>query len=172
MDGEHLKMITEGIDIMDNVPPQVIGLTNGGGKENVYLLDTALGIVHWVDCPGEVKHDPSREPVDDDPYDYVEDEGEAEWRGDAEAWAIADFFELLKDQYRQLRFVPISSHTVFDVDTRFPENCDGMIEMIQRIYREHGWPDLELYRKDECLAAIQAAMKERYPSRAEWREDE
>lgn len=39
---------------------------------------------------------------------------------------------------------------------------DDMMAMVQRIYREHGWPDLEAYRKEECLQAVHPALKERY----------
>lgn len=170
--GEDLKVITEGPDISNSVPAQVIGLTNSGGKSDVFLLDTELGIVHWVECPGEVRYDPSREEVEDDPYDYVEDEEEAEWRGDAPAWTIADFFELLKDQYRKLRFVPVSPRIVEDIYTKRTSEGDEMIAIVQELYREHGWPDLARYRKDECLAAIQTALEEQYPDSSDWRDDD
>jgi hypothetical protein len=44
-----------------------------------------------------------------------------------------------------------------------------MISMLQEIYREHGWPDLDRYRKRECLEAVQEALEERYPDEAYFR---
>ncbi|KAI1403244.1 hypothetical protein F4819DRAFT_237305 [Hypoxylon fuscum] len=164
---DGLKIITEGYDFYEDAPPHVIGLT-AGAYNPLFVLDTELGIVHWSDdCPGEIKLNPSREPVKDDPYEYAP-ENEADWRNDAPAWAIADFFELLKDQFRQLKFIPISPHTVTDVYIQ-GRRSEGMIPMLQEIYHEHGWPDLERYRKRECLDAIQKALEERYPDEADYR---
>jgi hypothetical protein len=39
-----------------------------------------------------------------------------------------------------------------------------MEEMLQGIYREHGWPDLENYRKEECIEAVMEALAEQFPS--------
>jgi hypothetical protein len=38
--------------------------------------------------------------------------------------------------------------------------------MLQGIYREHGWPNLDVYDKKECLKAVQKALEEHYPGRA------
>lgn len=32
--------------------------------------------------------------------------------------------------------------------------------MLQRIYRQHGWPDVDRYRNEECLAAVSQALEE------------
>jgi hypothetical protein len=161
---EGLKILSEDPEYLDDTPPHVIGLTSGGRNNPTILLDTRLGIVHWFECPDYCRHRPTREQIIDDPYDYAaENEREAEWRADAPAWAIPDFFELLKDQFRELNFVPVSSRSVEDVETiRYPP-VDGMISMLQRIYREHGWPDLQQYRKQDCLDAVRRALQERYP---------
>ncbi|KAJ4424527.1 hypothetical protein N0V82_000851 [Gnomoniopsis sp. IMI 355080] len=162
-DASSLRLLSEGADITSNVPAQVIGLTLGGNNNPIFLLDTQLGIVHWVDCPGEVKYDPPIEPVLDDPYDWAPEE-EAEWRADSPAWAVGDFFEVLKHQFRMLRFVPLSERVVMDVYTKYGSRDEGMIEMVQGIYREHGWPDdLEAYRKDQCLHAVKSALRKRFP---------
>ncbi|KAK4156323.1 hypothetical protein C8A00DRAFT_30818 [Chaetomidium leptoderma] len=106
--------------------------------------------------------DDFREPILDDPYDYAPEE-EADWRAEGAAWAVADFFELLKDQFRQLCFVPLGSYTVCDMYTEFHPVNHGLLPMVQAIYREHGWPNLERYRKEECLRAVMALLEERYP---------
>ena len=169
MKTETLKVCSEGVEFDDDISPHVIGLTYGGRENPIFLLDTELGIVHWVECPNDILYDPLRETIDDDAYDYVL-ENKAEWRGEAPAWAIADFFELLKDQFRQLKFLPISLRTVIDVYATYGPSAEGMLGMLQDIYREHGWPDLERYRKQECLEAVQTALEERYPDEANRRE--
>ncbi|KAI8960797.1 hypothetical protein F5Y11DRAFT_358166 [Daldinia sp. FL1419] len=93
-------------------------------------------------------------------------------RAEGQYWAIPDFFGVLEDQFRELKFIPTSSRTVMDVYTTPGPYSDGMIPMLRDIYREHGWPDLERYRKRECLEAVQMALEERYPDYAHRRDDE
>ncbi|KAI0385604.1 hypothetical protein F5Y04DRAFT_246250 [Hypomontagnella monticulosa] len=169
-DAEELKIVTEGAEFYEEAPPHVVGLS-AGADNPLFVLDTELGIVHWSECPGEIKDDPPREPVEDDPYDYAP-ENEADWRNDAPAWAIADFFELLKDQFRELNFIPISPYTVISAFVERDGRSEGMIPMLQNIFREHGWPDLGRYRKRECLEAVQTALEESYPDRADFRRDQ
>ncbi|KAK3364596.1 hypothetical protein B0T25DRAFT_69661 [Lasiosphaeria hispida] len=167
----------EGVRIMtemflpdeDMVPPHVVGLTFGGRDNTIFLLDTELGVVYWVQCPADIgRHDEFwyERQVHDDAEDHAP-ENEAAWRGDSPAWPVADFFELLKDQYRKLRFLPLSSRTVIDVWSRLGPGTEGLIPMVRDIYREHAWPDLEGYRKRECLEAVQAGLRERYPRHAD-----
>jgi hypothetical protein len=157
-----LKSLSEGGDFSDEVPATVIGLTSGGSNKPVFLLDTEHGIIHWPECPFEIRAYPTREKVKDDPEDYAP-ENEVEWRADSPAWAIGDFFETLKDQFRDLHYVPISELSVIDEYSVLLPGSDGMIAMLQDIYRKHGWPDIERYRKKECMEAVQKALKERYP---------
>lgn len=162
--GTNFRIVTEGLDY-ESVPSHVIGLTSGGRYNPIFLLDTILGIVHWTECPDGPRLRPSRAGIWDraDTYAPV---NEQEWRTDAPAWAIVDFFELLKDQFESLDFVPISSKEVLDAHETYAEKDEGMIPMVQAIYRDHGWPDLEVYRKEECLEAVAAALKENYPDYA------
>jgi hypothetical protein len=166
---ESLKIHSE--NLIENVPPHVIGLTSGGRDNPVFLLDTELGIIHWPECVGEIRYNPSRELIEDDPYIYAP-EDEAEWRADAPAWAIDDFFEVLKDQYRELCFVPTSPRIVLDTYTTLAVGTDGMIALLQDIYHEHGWPGLARYRKQECLQAVQKALEEQYPGHEDPRRDD
>lgn len=169
-DAEGARICSEGSDIYEDgqVPAHVVGLTSGGRDNPIFLLDTELGVIYWRDCPGEIRWDESapREQIFDDPYEYA-DENEAEWRGDAQSWEITDFFEILKDQFRRLHFVPVNNQEVKDIYTTYGDDRKGMIPMVQRIYREHGWPDLKRYRKLECLRAVQKALKEHYPDEAD-----
>lgn len=159
LDSDTIKIVSEGADFCDHAPPQVIGLTCGGRNNQVFILDTELGIIHWPDCPGEIRYEPFREQVLEAPYQYAaENEEEADWQCDAPAWAISDFFEILKDQFRQLNFIPINRNTVQDIYTTYGPGLEGLMPMLQDIYRAHGWPNLEQYRKEDCLQAIQEAL--------------
>ncbi|KAL5316127.1 hypothetical protein ACEPPN_017005 [Leptodophora sp. 'Broadleaf-Isolate-01'] len=166
---EGLKVQSEGA--LGDVPAHVVGLTFGDRENKVFLLDTALGIVHWPESDGggdhrrNVNNDPSFiEPV----YDVDEHvpENEIEWRNESPAWAIIDFFELLKKQYHELKWIPINSRQVIDVNAYYDPSQDGMIPMLQRIFREHGWSSEEgtIYRKRDCLEAVKIALKEHYPT--------
>lgn len=148
--------------LVDDIPPHVIGLCQGDRENPVFMLDTELGIVHWSECPDSVTNHPTREGILDDPCDYAPEE-EWDWRCDCPAWAIADFFELLKDRFRQLNWIPISPRYVLDTEYYIGMEDRSPMPMLADIYRAHGWPVLENYRKDECLAAVRKALEEGYP---------
>lgn len=139
----------------DHVPPSVVGLTMGGRDTPIILLDTDYGIVHWFECPGEVQAGTSREQVLDDAYDvWGDDEEEADWRGSSGTWAIGDFFEVLKEHFMNLTFVPITQRHVLHVYPHKPDDSAAMLARAKEIYGEHGWPDLDRYRKEECMEAV------------------
>ncbi|KAI1390260.1 uncharacterized protein F4822DRAFT_401363 [Hypoxylon trugodes] len=161
-DGEGLKVITEGWQAFETTPPDVIGLTSGGRDYAAFLLDTHLGVIYWNDHSNRtVQENPSRERILDEPDDYAPEE-QHDWRWEP-AWAIADFFEVIKDEYRSLHFVPLSWREVTDIYMIYSENEEGMLPMMQEIYRQHGWPNLDVYRKEDCLKAVREALKEHYP---------
>ncbi|KAJ8121378.1 hypothetical protein ONZ43_g2152 [Nemania bipapillata] len=164
----ELKIITENTDMDEEDSSPTIGLTIGADNP-LFVLDTSLGIIHWSDCPGQIKDNPVIEPVDLEDDSSEDRYREDDWRSDAPAWAIPDFFELLKEQFRQLVFIPISPYTVTSVFVQRSQELEGMVPMLQEIYREHGWPDIEQYRKRECLEAVQRALEERYPDEADFR---
>ncbi|KAK3298442.1 uncharacterized protein B0H64DRAFT_74994 [Chaetomium fimeti] len=156
---------TTNSSLPDSISPHVVSITSGGLRNQEFLLDTRLGIVYWYECHSDIRQNPSREPILGDAYDDAP-EDEMDWRVDSVAWAIADFFELLKDQFRQLNSVPISPRKVYYAST-----MEGM-PMIQAIYQAHGWPNLHRYRKQDCLKEVQDLLQERYPSYADRRHDE
>ncbi|PQE29056.1 Alpha beta hydrolase fold protein [Rutstroemia sp. NJR-2017a BBW] len=166
---ETLNAMTEGC--LDPVPAHVVGLTYGDRENKNFLLDTKLGIVHWPESDGGGRHsanfdnDPSFiEPVELwDELDGIVPEKEFEWRMESPAWAITDFFELLKKQFRELKWIPINAREVITFDIR--PSPDGMIPMLRGIFRDHGWPSEQggTYRKRECLEAVKAALEEHYP---------
>ncbi|KAK0741553.1 hypothetical protein B0T18DRAFT_432645 [Schizothecium vesticola] len=54
------------------------------------------------------------------------------------------------------------------VDGWYGLEANGLnaVEMVKEIYCAHGWPNLELYRKEDCLKAIHAAFAELFTG--EW----
>ncbi|KAK4044654.1 hypothetical protein C8A01DRAFT_31150 [Parachaetomium inaequale] len=156
---EEPKIMAEDSNI-GPVPAHVVGLIST--KEDLFMLDTELGVVYWLSCPGRIRWGPTltRERILDDAYDYAAEE-EADWRAEP-VWAVADFFELLKDQFRRLWAIPMSPSVVYDFDMRLRDQVKDALPLVQAIYREHGWPDLGRYRKEKCLGAVEAALRERY----------
>lgn len=142
------------------ITPHVVGL----GEKDYFMLDTELGVIYWPECPDEIKNSPSREPILDSACDYAP-EDEEDWRAEGAAWAIIDFFELLKDQFRELCFVPLSWWSICDIYSKMYSNDKDVVPRVQAIYREHGWPDLERYRgrKEECLRVVRALLDKHYP---------
>ena len=162
-DRKTITIGTEDPAISEFVPKHVIGLTCGGSSNPRFLLDVKLGTVLWYRCPEIVREGLMRETVEDDPYEYCEGSEEAEWRGEGETWAIADFFEELKGQYRRLAFVPLSSRKVVRGYKNGPPGYEDMLEGVRGVYRRFGWPDEERYDKRECLRAVAEFLEERYP---------
>ncbi|KAF2111116.1 hypothetical protein BDV96DRAFT_634903 [Lophiotrema nucula] len=146
------------------VEPHVVGLTLGGRDNLIFLLDTKLGVVHWVDCPSElttsreqvmfVKEDEQGEEENDADDEHDEEEEES-WRDNAPAWTAEDFFELLKEEYLAMNFVPTSAKEVFDVYSAYADEDKDLVPNLQQVLREHGWPDVENFRKEECLKALE-----------------
>ncbi|KAJ2991692.1 hypothetical protein NUW58_g2207 [Xylaria curta] len=165
---DSIKAITEGPDLYEEAPSPVFGLT-ACAYGPLFVLDTELGIVHWSDCSGEIKDDLSIESVDvvDELFDGRYQEND--WRHHEASWAITDFFEVLKEQFRQLNYIPISPYTVTSASVQRGPGKAGLIPMLREIYQEHGWPDLQQYRKKDCLEAVQRALEERYPDEVDYR---
>jgi hypothetical protein len=174
-DAETLRIITEGIELARLAPPHLFALTAGHRDNYVMALDTRFGVVHWEEytCPDRIERGAFRMQVncepDSDDDDMPEDdmpEDEAVWRYSASTWTVEDFFEVLKEQFKQLYWLPISSRTVISDDFTELHNEHNLHKMLQDIYRQHGWPDLDVYNKAECLEAVRKAMAETYPDSA------
>jgi hypothetical protein len=159
---EDVRATTES-SLPDSISSHVVSLTGGGLRNPEFLLDIKLGIVYWYECRSDIRRNPSREPIQGEAYDDAPDD-EIDWRLDSVAWAIPDFFELLKDQFRQLNYVPISPRKVFYAST-----MEGM-PMVQAVYRAHGWPNLQRYRRQDCLKEVQDLFEKCYHSYADRRD--
>jgi hypothetical protein len=88
----------------------------GGRDENTaILLDTKYGIAYWPECPDEITNETGQEQVQDNSDVWASKE-EIDWRCEATAWTIPDFFAMLREQFEQLRFIPVNSKQVIYSD--------------------------------------------------------
>lgn len=169
-EAESLRLRTEGASLSDILPSHVVGITGGPRDSDVFLVDTDLGIILWYECPGEIVKASRRlpssvRPISDDPYDYEDDEEQAEWRGDSTAWSIPDFFKMLKGQFQKLEFVPLTKTMVWVTHPYFhAKDRDAVVPAVRDIYRKHHWPDLAQYDKAACQAEIKAYLAENFPN--------
>lgn len=165
-DGEDIKEATEPYPNEATIPPHVVGLTIHTLRGLIFLLDTELGVIYWFECMSEAKNE--IEEVEDDPYDWADNglipdsEDQVEWRAGSGIWEITDFFEMLKTHLINLTFVPYPPDKMeaawYGRDAHGRETLEG----VQKIFRDHGWPDLRRYRKADCLAAIDAYLQTRH----------
>lgn len=165
--------VTQGI--REHIPPYVVGLVNT--KDFQILLDTKFGIVYFIGpdaTPGLTRKAASTDElypvIKAMPCEYAPEE-EEEWRGGQGpcAWKISDFFSLLKHHFRQSNYVslPLWGRGTWEV----VENFDGeeylqewqtvlVLPRVRDIFGGCGWPDLERYRKDECIIAVKRVVEE------------
>ncbi|KAK4117919.1 hypothetical protein N656DRAFT_774140 [Canariomyces notabilis] len=163
-----LRIATEGYMIFQHVPAHVVGLAMRQRNDHGVLLDAKLGVVFWHEAATEFKW-LSPFPV---VMGLVEGEGkggnamapgERAWRECETVWSIPDFFATLKHNLKELHFVPMSRRRVVDGWYGPHEHGQEAVEMVKGIYRVHGWPDLERYRKEDCMKAIYTALSENFP---------
>ena len=162
-DGEDIREATEPYPNEATIPPHIVGPTVHSRYGLTFVLDTELGVIYWYECMSEAKVAISEVQVD--PYGWLDDnlipEDQVEWRADSGIWEIVDLFEMLKANFKTLNFVPFKSDRVRAA--WYWDTAEGKKELkeVQKIYRDHGWPDLTRYHKDDCLAAIEAMLKDR-----------
>ncbi|KAK8091267.1 hypothetical protein PG994_000772 [Apiospora phragmitis] len=163
-DGRSLRECSEPPELVDDIP----SLSYGRRSEPAFLLDTWRGVVHWYECEDAIIYNNTNNldwvapvPEMDDASDWAP-EREAEWRAQHPAWAVADFFKILRGQFLALNVVPIGPLEVYDIYT-VRNDDSAVVSAIQQIYRQHGWPDLLTFRKQDCLRAVKTTLHEEFP---------
>jgi hypothetical protein len=103
---------------------------------------------------------------DSDDGDSTVESDDADEMSWGPSWSVRHFFEMLKNHYRCLVFIPRDAHHVIDIWTDTNPDVDplpkGIPEMLRGIYCKHGWPDLNKYRKTDCLAEVERELDEKY----------
>jgi hypothetical protein len=154
-----LKIITESAHV-EGTTEHMIGLMMGGRNTTHAIIDTQYGAVYWPDCDDEIKDETRREEIRGEPEELSSEE-ESNLRCEP-AWAIDDFFAMLKEQFQNLNWLPINSRQVIESYRDYVED-EELQPLLNGIYRGHGWPDLEKYQKQECIRMVEKAIEERYP---------
>lgn len=157
---DAVRIITEGLE-WENVPASAFGLSIGDDK---FILDTRFGIVHCLDTPIEVKDAAPRQAITDD-FANRTPANEHGWRCCGAAWAIDDFFEVLKERYRGLLYLPVHETRIEEWFDEYEEDDDyrPVLRCIRQVYKEHSWPDLSVYTKKECVESMDRMIEERFP---------
>jgi hypothetical protein len=161
---EGVRILAENLE-WEHVPSSAFGISIG---HDTYILDTRLGIVHCTESPIRVEDVTVREAILDDFWD-LEPESEHGWRCSGPAYAIADFFEVMKQRYRDLLYLPMNA---WRLEEWFDEYEDGhyrpVLRDVRQIFKEHGWPDLSVYNKEKCMKAVEKLIEEQYPDEEGW----
>jgi hypothetical protein len=166
IDGQVLKEWSEPDPDKATIPAHIVGLTvpNDRKLSPAFLLDTELGVIYWYECHGEIKSLEFSE-IEGDSYDWGDDglipEDQLDWRANSGVWAIEMFFEMLKDHFQKLNFVPTSPHEVGDMWAGREDYGRETLRKVQMIYRKHGWPDVARFNKQECAAEVETLVNER-----------
>jgi hypothetical protein len=161
---DDVRILAEGLE-WENVPPSAFGISIG---HDTFILDTRFGIVHCLETPIEVKDTASREAITDEFGDCTP-ENEHGWRCCGAAWAIDDFFEVLKERYRELLYLPVHETRIEEWFDEYEEDDDDdddyrpVLSCIRQVYKDHDWPDLSAYTKKECLDSVDKLIEERFP---------
>lgn len=163
-DIDGLRILTEDLD-WENVTPSAFGISIGHDR---FILDTQFGIVHCLDIPIEVKEAAPRKAIRDIPCDCSPDHENC-WRCCSAAWTVVDFFEVMKQRYRDLQYLPMNGTRV---EEWFDEYEDGdyrpVLRSVRQVYKEHGWPDLSVYNKEDCMEAVEKLIHECFPDEEGW----
>ena len=111
------------------------------------------------------------EDHEEEDEDGGEDEGgeEDEYEGIewGPCWPVRQFFEMLKNQFRELNFIAKNEFNVIDIWTQTKEPYgpipEDFTKSLQAVYREHGWPEVSRYRKADCLTELERVLDTKYP---------
>lgn len=141
------------------------------------FLDTRLGVIYFPGLtvfPGpdtDMNSNRSAQPFPPirDPVDSYAREEEWDWRsgggGGLCAWAIPDFFEMLKFHFLELNCVPLSRIRVEDdwdrgTEDQRDDEYSAIFPSIRDIFREHGWPNLVHFEKEKCMDLVEKKVEE------------
>jgi len=154
---KDMRFCTEDLG-WENVPPTAFGILFD--RDCRIVLDTKFGVIHWVDGVRE-EANTARDCIPGHTFWDCTPDNE-DWRC-GPAWSIPDFFEVLKQLHRDLVYIPIHEARVEEwFDEYETSDHSPYLPPVRKVYREHGWPDLSVYKKKECMEAVQKLLEERF----------
>ncbi|KAG9380356.1 hypothetical protein A1F94_009251 [Pyrenophora tritici-repentis] len=128
-------------------------------------LSYEFGVIYWYKCLDEVRF--MDDQAEGDGYGWADDgripEDQAEWKYESGVWPIKVFFEILKRNFEQLNFAPIGSRIVKAMWGSGSNQTREILFAVQKIYRDHAWPDRARYSKEDCLEDIKIMLKAQFP---------
>lgn len=71
------------------------------------------------------------------------------------------FLRDAEDQFRKLNHIPTNEKEVTEVYISHDRNMKDTLDEIEVVYRDHGWPDLERYRKRDCINSVREILEKR-----------
>ncbi|CAD0094304.1 unnamed protein product [Aureobasidium mustum] len=159
---EQTRLISEGFYWQD-IPSSAFSIAAYGHDNDEIILDTQFGLIYWLETPDWIQNDPIKEPfLDTELLRMYTPNNEHDWR-EHTAWAIADFFEVLKNELRLLKSVPITCTHIegwHEPEQDFFQCKAGLeIYFVRRTYQMYGWPDLSVYDKDSCQEAVERLIE-------------
>jgi hypothetical protein len=161
---QGVRILAENLE-WENVPSCAFGISIG---KDTYILDTRLGIIHCAESPIRAEDVTIREAIDHDFWD-LGPENERDWRCTGPAYAIADFFEVLKQRYRDLKYLPMNAWRVEEwSDTYEDGHYRPVLRDVRQTFKEHGWPDLSVYNKEECMKTVKKLIHDKHPDEEGW----
>jgi hypothetical protein len=113
------------------LPPYAVCLAKGKRDGYYIILDTERGVIVWgrpADPWGNETNDLT--PGDIDP------EGPEQWKL-VETFEVHEFFEMLKDKFRKMEWMP---HPSGVTDVYEADEDDEGCEVLKKILRDAGWP--------------------------------
>ncbi|KAJ4405558.1 hypothetical protein N0V82_010292 [Gnomoniopsis sp. IMI 355080] len=166
----EVGLVTEGL-AWETVPPHVFGLTTGGRDKPVMLLDTRRGVIYWLDAPAALLEHYQGRPDELAPTKVRSGDEAWDFAGDAAMWSVQGFFEMLKEEFRAVRMVPVRNCQVLDVYTQ-SIGIEELVPTVQAVHHAQGWPEhAEDFDKDVCLAEVQRRVEESFPGEVPFPEE-
>ncbi|KAH8744582.1 hypothetical protein F5882DRAFT_525915 [Hyaloscypha sp. PMI_1271] len=116
------------------LPEYAVCLAKGTRDGYYIILDTSRGVIVWGK-PAE----PWGNKTNDLTPNEIDPEGPERWKR-SETFEVGDFFEMLKEKFRRMEWMPHPSGAtdVYEVDERLEEN--ESCEALKGILRDAGWP--------------------------------
>lgn len=142
-------------EILKACDPQPSHLVDQSESEAKAEQERSAAVAEGQEDDAEDSDDEDNEPSDSEDDDESED---VEW---GPCWPIRQFFIMLKNHFIKLNFIPHSSSRIIQIWTeRYTDHEQipkGVPQFLQSIYHKHGWPNLEVYQKEACLAELKEA---------------
>jgi len=121
-----------------DLPPDVTPIAKGSRDAYYFLLDTERGVIIWGYPTGGISH--AQGQGQDLNFEVLDEDG-PDWRKREPTFEATVFFEMLKEKFRSLEWMPHRfGHTdVWEADDD-EDDIDGNTAALKKIMKDAGWP--------------------------------